>query len=133
MTIAYLCLLFACVLPIVCAGIAKGGMLGVPPAHGGYDNRDPRAWLAQQGGWRARADAAQTNSFEALPLFTAAVLVAHQLRAPQLWVDALALLFIVLRAAYIALYVGDRNLARSAVWTLAWATSVAIFFTPFLK
>ena len=54
---------------------------------GGYDNSDPRGWLARQTDWRARANAAQANSFEALPFFIGAVIIAHQLGAPQTRLD----------------------------------------------
>ena len=130
MTVASFCLLVACVLPIVCAGIAKSGTFSTPRSQGGYDNRDPRAWLARQTGRRARANAAQANSFEALPLFIAAVLVAQQAGAAQGLVDALAVAFVLLRVAYIALYVGDRAALRSVVWIAAFGVCVAIFLSP---
>jgi len=130
MTVASFCLLVACVLPIVCAGIAKSGTFSTPRSQGGYDNRDPRAWLARQTGRRARANAAQANSFEALPLFIAAVLVAQQAGAAQGLVDALAVAFVLLRVAYIALYVGDRAALRSVVWIAAFGVCVAIFLLP---
>jgi uncharacterized MAPEG superfamily protein len=130
MTVASFCLLVACVLPIVCAGIAKAGTFSTPRSKGGYDNSDPRAWLARQTGRRARANAAQANSFEALPLFIAAVLVAQQTGAAQGLVDALAVVFVLLRVAYIALYVGDRAALRSVVWIAAFGVCVAIFLLP---
>ena len=74
-TIAYWCLLVAAILPIVCAGIAKYGMFGKSRRDGGYDNNNPRAWLAKQTDWRARANAAQANTFESLPFFFAAVII----------------------------------------------------------
>lgn len=129
MNIAHVCMVVAGVLPIVCAGIAKSGRFGVARAKGGYDNHDPRAWLAQQSGWRARANAAQANSFEALPLFLAGVLVAQQTGARAGVVDALALAFVALRIGYIACYVTDRHLLRSTLWTLALACSIALFFS----
>ena len=129
MTAAYVCVVIAALLPIVCAGIAKGGRFGVARAKGGYDNRDPRAWLAQQTGYRARANAAQANGFEALPFFIGAVLIAHQTHASQALVDGLALAFIALRIAYIGLYLADRDIARSTVWTLALASCIALVFS----
>jgi len=127
-TLAYACILAAALLPIVCAGIAKAGMFGVPRSHGGYENRDPRAWLARQTGYRARANAAQANSFEALPFFIGAVVVAHLTGGAQPLVDSLAAAFIVLRGAYIALYLADRDLLRTAAWTLAFGCCVALLF-----
>jgi uncharacterized MAPEG superfamily protein len=128
LTLAHICILIAALLPIVCVAIAKGGAFGKRRSQGGYDNHEPRAWLAKQTGYRARANAAQANSFEALPLFIAGVLIAHQTGARQSLVDALAVAFIVLRVLYIALYVGDRQLARSTVWFLAFGVSVALVF-----
>ena len=54
-TVAYWCVLIAALLPIVCAGLAKWHGFGRPRREGGYDNVEPRAWLARQDGWRARA------------------------------------------------------------------------------
>ena len=125
-TVAYWCVLVAAVLPIVCAGIAKYGMFSTTPAKGGYDNNNPRAWLSRQTDWRARANAAQANTFEALPFFFAAVIISHQLQAPQAWLDILAFLFVVLRMAYITLYVADMAKTRSAIWAVALAVNVAI-------
>src|SRR3954447_7120168 len=104
-TVAYGCVLVAVLLPYVCVWLAKGKGLGKARSQGGYDNNDPRGWLARQDGWRARAVAAQANSFEALPFFIGAVIIAHQLAAPQTRVDILAVLFVTLRLIYIAMYI----------------------------
>ena len=130
-TVAYGCVLAAALLPIVCAGIAKYGMFTKPPHDGGYDNHNPRAWLAAQTDWRARANAAQANTFEALPFFMAAIVIAHQLGAAQALVDILALAFVFLRLLYIVLYVADAALARSGVWTLALLVNIAILFAGY--
>ena len=130
-TIAYGCILVAVFLPIVCAGLAKRHGFGTSPQDGGYDNNNPRAWIARQGERSARANAAQENSFEALPFFIGAVIIAHQLAAPQLLLDVLAAGFIALRIAYIALYVADRAIGRSVVWGLALLVNIAIFFIGF--
>ncbi len=133
MTLAYACILVAALLPIVCAGIAKSGKFGQPRSQGGYDNHDPRAWLARQTGHRARANAAQANSFEALPFFIGAVIVAHLTGGAQPLVDALAVAFIVLRVAYIVLYVADRDLLRSLVWVAGLGCCVALLFAGSLS
>ena len=130
-TLAYWCVLVAALLPVVCAGMAKYGTFRTSMRDGGYDNHNPRAWLAQQTDWRARANAAQANTFEALPFFFAAVIIAHQLQARQAWLDGLAVMFVVLRMAYIALYVCDKATARSAVWALAFFTNTGILFLAF--
>jgi len=130
-TLAYWCVLVAALLPIVCAGIAKYGLMRMSPEKGGYDNRNPRAWLARQTDWRARANAAQANTFEALPFFFAAVVIAHQLQASQSRLDLLAIAFVALRMGYIALYVGNLANARSAVWALALFVNIGILFVGF--
>ena len=60
MSTALWTLLIAALMPVVCAGISKAG------ATDRYDNRNPRDWLARREGYRARAYAAQQNSWEAL-------------------------------------------------------------------
>ena len=130
-TIAYWCVLVAAILPVVCAGIAKSGMFSISPKKGGYDNNDPRAWLARQTDWRARANAAQANTFEALPFFFAAVIIAHQLQARQAVVDILAFMFVVLRIAYIVMYVADMAKTRSAIWVTAFLVNIWILLSGF--
>jgi len=127
-TLAYWCLLAAALLPIACAGLAKAGKFGIPRRDGGYDNTNPRNWLARQKDWRARANAAQANSFEALPLFMAAVIIAHQLGANQARVDILAFMFVVLRILYIMMYVSDMATARSVMWVAALLVNIGILF-----
>lgn len=128
MTIADACILVACLLPITCALIAKSPGFGKRRRDGGFDNNNPRQWLAGLGGWQARANAAQQNSFEALPLFIAGVLVAERLQAMQSRVDMLAAAFVVLRVGYIGAYLADRASLRSLLWLGAIGASVALFF-----
>lgn len=127
-TVAYWCVLIAALLPICCAGLSKWGMFKTPRRDGGYDNHNPRAWLARQSDWRARANAAQANSFEALPFFIGAVIIAHQLNAHQTQLDILALLFVVARLIYIFMYVADMATARSLAWISALGLNIAILF-----
>ena len=128
MTIAQICLLVACLLPIGCAGLAKSRGFGTRRREGGFDNNAPREWLAKLGGWQARAHAAQANSWEALPVFIAGLLVAHQHQAAQATVDALALGFIAARLAFTGLYVADQASLRSVVWVAGLGACVALFF-----
>jgi len=130
-TIAYWCVLVMALLPVVCAGIAKSGMMRTPPGEGGYDNENPRNWLMRQTEWRARANNAQANTFEALPFFFAAVIIAHQLQASQGRVDVLALAFVVLRLLYVAAYLANKANLRSVIWMLALLANVAILFAGF--
>ena len=119
MTIAYACVLFMGLLPYVAAGIAKKGFEQ-------YDNSMPRQWLAQQTGFRARANAAQANLFESLPLFFAAVIIAHMQNVAQTRIDLLAIGFVIARIAYLICYVANWPTARSIVWLAGLICVIAI-------
>jgi len=121
MTITYWCVLFMGLFPYVATGIAKKGF-------DGYDNASPRQWLAKQTGFRARANAAQANLFESLPLFFAAVVIASIAQAPQSRIDLLAIGFVFARIAYLLCYVANWSTARSIVWLAGLSCVVAIFF-----
>jgi uncharacterized MAPEG superfamily protein len=128
LTVAYWSVLVVALLPIVCTGIAKWGTFGRPRRDGGYDNHNPRAWLSSQTGWRARANAAQANCFEAMPFYIGAVIIAHQHDALQIRLDLMAFFYVALRLLYILLYLADMPTPRSAVWALALAVNIAILF-----
>ena len=132
-TLAYWCILFAALLPLCCAGIGKWGLFKVPRRDGGFDNEHPRAWWDKQSGYRARANAAQHNTFEALPFFFTAVVIAHVLKAPQAAVDLLAFLWVLLRCAYVLLYVGNLASVRSVVWTAALLVNIGILLLGMLR
>jgi uncharacterized MAPEG superfamily protein len=119
-TTAFWCVLIAGLLPYVATLTAKIGARG-------FDNRQPRDWLAEQGGFRRRANAAQLNGFEAFPLFAAAVIVAHLAGAPQGRVDMLAVTFVLARLCYTAFYVADLSVPRSLAWFVGIGSAAAIF------
>ena len=120
MTIAYACLLFMGLFPYVAAGIAKKGFEN-------YDNSMPRQWLAKQTGFRARANAAQANLFESLPLFFAAVIIASINNVPQTRIDLLALGFVAARIAFLICYLANWPTTRTIVWTIGLICVIAIF------
>ena len=122
MTVALWRVFIAGLLPYAAALTAKAGAPG-------FDNNEPRAWLAKQTGFRARANAAQQNSFEAFAFFAVAVLVAHVTRGPQAQVDTLAMVFIAARVLYIAMYLGGWGTIRSLVWAVGIIATVWIFLT----
>ena len=121
MKIGILCLFIACILPIVATGIAKFGDKS-------FNNRRPREWLAQQQGYRARANAAQGNSWEALAIFGFALLAAYQRGAPAQTIDVLSVVFVVSRLLFILFYLADIHLMRTLVWTVGFGVSLALFF-----
>jgi uncharacterized MAPEG superfamily protein len=127
MTIATLCLLLACLAPIICTGAAKivGSLRG---PSGPLDNNNPRQWLAQQTGAAARLNAAQQNSWEALAIFAPAVLTAQAMAVPRDRLDLLAMVFIAARVAYVALYAADAATLRTLAWMVGLGASLALFF-----
>lgn len=120
MSTAFWCVFIAGLLPYIPALIAKLGDRS-------FDNREPRAWLAKQQGFRARANAAQQNGFEAFALFAVAVLAAHITHGPQSRVDLLAMVFIAARLVYLALYLAGFGALRSLVWLVGIGSAVWIF------
>ena len=123
MTVALWCILIAILLPYVCTWIAK--------LSGGFrlkDNHDPRGFLDNLEGVGKRANAAQLNSFEVIPAFAAAVIVAHLAgNAELVTINVLAVLFITSRLLYIICYLADWATLRSLVWFVGMAL-IASFF-----
>ncbi len=126
MILAFWCVLIAGLMPIGCAYLAKFGGRD-EPSPVAYDNRAPRAWLAQQTGKRARANAAQSNSLEAFPLFAIGVVVAVLQHVPVATIDALAVVFVAARVAYVACYVGDRPTLRSTTFAIGFLASIGLY------
>ncbi|MGY6519297.1 MAG: MAPEG family protein [Lysobacteraceae bacterium] len=120
MSLALWCVLVAGLMPILWTGVAK--VKGER-----FNNRHPRQWQARLEGFPARAHAAHQNSFEAFPLFAAAVIIAHLQGNGGGLVDLLAIAYIAARLIYGLLYLADRHLERSLVWLVALVINVAIF------
>ena len=129
MILAYWCVLLAGILPLICSYVAKFG--GVASGAAGeaarFDNHEPRAWLAKQTGFRARANAAQANSFEAFPFFAVGVVIAVAQHVPIAPIDALAVVFVVARILYIACYIGDRPRLRSPLWLVGFLATIGLY------
>jgi hypothetical protein len=83
--------------------------------------------LAKQTGYRARANAAQANSFEAFPFFAIGILVAIQAQVPQARIDTYAAVFIAARVAYIVWYVIDKDKLRSVAWFVGFLCTLGLF------
>ena len=98
-----------------------------------YDNSKPRDPAFYEGALRARALGAHQNGIEAFPFFAAAVLLAEFRGAPQYLINELAVLFVIVRVAYVLTYVGNRPRLRSILWNIGFVINVAIFFLPLLK
>jgi uncharacterized MAPEG superfamily protein len=97
-----------------------------------YDNAKPRDPAFYQDAIRARALGAHQNGIEAFPFFAVAVLLAEFRTAPQNLINELAVLFLIVRVAYVFTYVGDRPRLRSILWNIGFIINVAIFFLPLI-
>lgn len=127
MTIPYLCILIAALLPYIWVGIAKSGA----PR---YDNRDPRGWMAKQDNPRVhRASAAQFNAFEAFAPFAASVLMAQFAGVDVQRITWLAIAFVALRVLHGILYVANNARLRSLAWAGALACVIALMVMAILK
>jgi len=98
-----------------------------------YDNSKPRDGAFYQDAIRARALGAHQNGIEAFPFFAAAVLLAEFREAPQNLINELAVLFLVVRIAYVFTYIGNRPTLRSILWNVGFVINVAIFFLPLIR
>ncbi|MBU6368874.1 MAG: MAPEG family protein [Burkholderiales bacterium] len=120
MKISVLCLLIAGVLPLISTAIAKWGFRD-------FDNHHPREWLARQTGFRARANAAQHNAFEAFPFFAAAVVLGLFMSMDQSVLDRYCLVFVAARVLYLVTYLANWASLRTLCWVVAYASCLAIY------
>jgi uncharacterized MAPEG superfamily protein len=98
-----------------------------------YDNSKPRDPAFFRDAIRARALGAHQNGIEAFPFFAVAVLLAEFRAAPQNLINELAVLFLIVRIAYVLTYIGNRPRLRSILWNVGFTINIAIFFLPLIR
>jgi uncharacterized MAPEG superfamily protein len=98
-----------------------------------YDNAKPRDPAFFDDPIRARALGAHQNGIEAFPFFATAVLLAEFRIAPQNLINELAMLFLIVRVAYVFTYIGNRPRLRSILWNVGFAINTGIFFLPLIR
>jgi uncharacterized MAPEG superfamily protein len=126
MTIAYICVLIAGILPLVWVGYAKFAC--------GFklkDNAAPRDYLETLKGKGQRANWAQQNSWEAFAPFAAAVIIASLCKADPQRIDLYAGTFIVARVLYGFFYIIDQPTLRSLVWMIGMAATYGLYYLAF--
>jgi uncharacterized MAPEG superfamily protein len=114
-------ILAACLLPYVFTMIAKKA--------GGFkakDNQNPRDFLEQSTGVAKRAHAVQQNSFESLPLFIAAVLMAEYLVMSQSLIMTFGIGYLIFRVLYGICYLANWATLRSIMWLLSMLCPIAL-------
>ena len=118
---AYWCILITALLPYAWVFAAKTGAPG-------YNNRNPRAWIAKQAGnYKVqRANAAHLNAFEAFAPFAAGVVMAQFAGVDHGRIALLAVAFVALRVLHGILYLADVQLMRSLSWMAGLACVVAL-------
>jgi uncharacterized MAPEG superfamily protein len=99
----------------------------------GYDNKNPREQQARLTGWGKRAVAAQNNGFEVSAYFAACVFIGHLSGGDAKWSAVLAVLFLISRVGYVALYLADLASLRSLVWGLGMAAATGIALSAHLS
>ena len=117
-------ILIACLLPYIFTIIAK-----VTGGFKGSDNQNPREFLAKTTGLSARANAVQQNSFESLPLFIAAILMAEYMVVPQGFTMMMGSAYIVLRIIYGICYLLNLSTLRSIIWFMSMACPIFLLIT----
>lgn len=125
MQLALASLLVAALLPLVWTVCAKAG---AP-----YDNARPREVLARAVGYRQRANWAQQNAWEALPVWLGALFAAWVTQLPPALVDAAALLFVAGRVLHGVFYIADRPTLRSFAWLAAFASAMVLYGAALLR
>jgi uncharacterized MAPEG superfamily protein len=98
-----------------------------------FDNSRPRDAGFFEDPLRARALGAHLNGIEVFPFFAVAVLLAEFRAGPQLLINELAILFLIVRIAYVLTYLGNRPTLRSILWNIGFAINLAIFFMPVIR
>ncbi|OTG58269.1 hypothetical protein B9T36_12480 [Acinetobacter sp. ANC 4204] len=107
-------ILVACLLPYVFTVIAKKSA-----GFRAKDNQHPREFLDKTTGLAARANAVQQNSFEGLPLFIAAILMAEYMVIPQVVTMTFGIAYLVLRVLYGICYLVNWATLRTIIWLLS--------------
>ena len=107
-------ILIACLLPYVFTIIAKKAA-----GFKARDNQNPREFFVNITGLAARAHAVQQNSFESLPLFIAAILMAEYMVVQQTVIMTFGMAYIVFRIMYGICYLANWATLRSIVWLLS--------------
>ena len=126
MTIAFWCVLAAVLLPYICFGIARNRGRG-PDGQRLRNNSNPREFPDHIEGLAKRAWDAHLNSFESLPGFVAAVVIAHLAHSPQQQIDALAMAWVLARIAYVGFYLAGKSTLRSFAQTISLLCVLALF------
>ena len=95
---------------------------------GSIDNKHPRQQAAKLEGVGARAYAAQQNAWEALPFFTAGVVVSQLAGADPAAAASLSLGYLATRILHPIVYLANLDVLRSLVFGVGLVCVVGLFW-----
>lgn len=122
-------LIIITLLPIVAKAPVASAMKKIGGGNiDGYDNKQPRVQQQQLTGFGARCLAAHQNSFEALIMFTPALLVIIAMNLANAHTALLVSIFTVCRVLYLAFYWGDFDKLRSTAWAVGLIINIYLLF-----
>lgn len=118
-------LMLLCVIPYVLAWISgyyRHQQLGA------FDNKNPRQQYTQLTGIGARAVAAQSNSWEALGVYTAAMVAVAVSGVEVAYLAEAALVVLLSRVLHAIFYIANLDFMRSLVFMVGILPSFYMFF-----
>lgn len=124
MNIPVFVLMMLCILPINCAwvsGYFRQKQLGA------IDNKNPRAQNTQLTGAGARAVAAQLNAWEALAVYSAALLALTIAQVPAATYATLTLVLLGCRIAHAVCYITNQDIVRSLAFLGSYGICIYLF------
>lgn len=124
MHIPVLVLMILCILPILCgwiSGYYRHKQFGV------VDNKYPREQNAKLQGCGARAVAAQMNAWEALAVYSAALLALNIAEIPVEQYANLVLVFLACRILHGVFYLINQDILRSLVFLAGYGICIYMF------
>ena len=124
-TTPFWCLFIGCVIPFLLAPIAS---FYKSKQFESLDFKNPRVQTAALEGAGARAAAAQSNAWEALAVFGAAVLVNHVSNGDPGTSATLAMVWVAARVAHAGAYIAGLAPVRSGVFLVGLVCAFALFF-----
>lgn len=118
-------LLILCILPLICAWIAGYHR---QKQFGTVDNKEPRIQSLKLTGAGARAVAAQGNTWEALAVFSAAILAVFISGVDLQSITTLVMVFVSLRIAYVPAYISNIDKLRSLLFLASYGICMYFFY-----
>lgn len=125
MTTPMVCLVIGCFLPLIWVAFTGPGRAALSE---GLDNCNPRGQKARLEGMGARAIGAESNAFEALPLFMSAVFIHHVTQGDPGLGSKLAIGWVACRVAHGTFYLANVHPLRSLSWMSGVGCALGMIF-----